>query len=196
MTRYRAPDHSIPRRHRASDHQMSSITEGRITRAKARELAGEIKTMLNKEAPGGAAAQDVCNLFQATEEGKILIKNLKSFVSFGFEKKSPLDSEKESDHHRKLSFAGDLLPSTTFTISHHQFTEIHHLTIKTDSSPPVLKRHHPSLPSFSTIPPPPALYLTIRTASHHPQSAAPSSASSRVKIAREDRIMKHPTTRF
>ncbi|CAN8242840.1 unnamed protein product [Cochlearia groenlandica] len=86
------------------------------------------------------------------------------------------------------------LPSLTIhsprSIHPSRFLHSHpHLTIKTDSSPPVLKRHHPSLPPFITIPPLPALYLTIRTASHHPQSAAPSSASSRVQIAREDRIM-------
>ncbi|CAN8323725.1 unnamed protein product [Cochlearia groenlandica] len=80
--------------------KMPSITEGRITRAKARELAREVKAMINEEVRGGDAARDFYNIFQATEEGKgcapflfpsakNLIKNVKSFVSFGFEKKSP-----------------------------------------------------------------------------------------------------------
>ncbi|CAN8242595.1 unnamed protein product [Cochlearia groenlandica] len=51
--------------------KMSSIPEGRITRVQAKELARGIKAMLNEEAPGGATAQDVYNLFQVSEEGMI-----------------------------------------------------------------------------------------------------------------------------
>ncbi|CAN8288968.1 unnamed protein product [Cochlearia groenlandica] len=50
---------------------MTSIPKGIIERAKSKELARGIKAMLNEEAPGGAAAQDIYNLFQASEEGKL-----------------------------------------------------------------------------------------------------------------------------
>ncbi|CAN8289510.1 unnamed protein product [Cochlearia groenlandica] len=72
--------------------------------------------MLNEEAPGGAAAQDVYNLFQATEEGK----------------KSPFDFERKFDLHLKTSLnrrssillqdpsqlAKDIATTTTFVPIH------------------------------------------------------------------------------
>ncbi|CAN8307213.1 unnamed protein product [Cochlearia groenlandica] len=51
--------------------KMPSITEGRFTQAKARELAREVKTVINEEVRGGDAAPDFYNIFQATEEGKV-----------------------------------------------------------------------------------------------------------------------------
>ncbi|CAN8243120.1 unnamed protein product [Cochlearia groenlandica] len=158
---------NMPSNRPTNTEKIPSVTEGRITRAKAKELAREVKAMLKEEAPRGTATQDVYNLFQATKEGEFCPTS----------PTSPQPSLPSLTIHSPRS-----IHPTRFLHSHP------HLTIKTDSSPPVLKRHHPSLPPLITIPPPPALYLTIRTASHHPQSAAPSSISSRVKIAREDRI--------